>query len=167
MLLSERLKNNDTDFVLLFNESMNNMTQNKQMDFHVRFWHSGEVHTRYYTSKFMGHATAEDFVNTFETATANLNHIRMLQLTMDGPNVNWKFHDLIDSQLNKDKGASLLNIGSCGLHIVHGGFKHGVIASGWSVDEFLKNLHLLFKDTPARREDYEKVVNNSHPQYTL
>ena len=103
MLLSERLKNNDTDFVLLFNESMNNMTQNKQMDFHVRFWHSGEVHTRYYTSEFMGHATTEDMVNTFETATANLNHKRMLQLTMDGPNVNWKFHDLIDSQLNKDK----------------------------------------------------------------
>ena len=46
MLLCERLKNNDTDFVPLFDESMNNMTQNKQMDFHVRFWHSGEVHTR-------------------------------------------------------------------------------------------------------------------------
>ena len=31
----------------------------------------------------------------------------------------------------------------------------------------MKSLHWLFKDTPARREDYEKVVNNSHPQYPL
>jgi len=91
----------------------------------------------------------------------------MLQLSMDGPNVNWKFHDLVDSQLRKDNGTSLLNIGSCGLHIVHGAFKHGVAASGWSVDEFLMSLHWIFKDTPTRREDYEKVVKNSNPPYPL
>ena len=166
-LLCEKLRQQDTDFVLLFDESMNKMTQKKQIDFHVRFWHSGEVHSRYYTSEFMGHATAEDMVVVFDKSTSDLNRKRMLQLSMDGPNVNWKFHDLVDSQIRKDNGTSLLNIGSCGLHIVHGAFKHGVAASSWSVDEFLTSLYWLFHDTPARREDYEKVVKNSDPPYPL
>jgi len=37
----------------------------------------------------MGHATAEDMANVFENATSNLNHKRMLQPSMDGPNVNF------------------------------------------------------------------------------
>jgi hypothetical protein len=94
ILLCEKLRQEETDFVLLFDESMNKMTQNKQIDFHVRFWHSGEVHSRYYTSEFMGHATAEDMVVVFDKSTSanlnlnqHLNRKRMLQLSMDGPNV--------------------------------------------------------------------------------
>jgi len=35
-----------------------------------------------------------------------------------------------------------------------------VEASGWNVDEFLRSVHWLLKDTPARREDYRKSVEN-------
>jgi len=35
--------------------------------------------------------------------------------------------------------------------------------SGWDVDEFLSSLHWLFKDTPARRDDYCKAVGKLQP----
>jgi hypothetical protein len=62
-LLSQKIKSEPCEFVLLFDESMNSKTQNKQMDFHVRIWEGQEVRTRYYHSEFMGHATAEDMVS--------------------------------------------------------------------------------------------------------
>ncbi|KAJ8892239.1 hypothetical protein PR048_004819 [Dryococelus australis] len=45
-------------------------------------------------------------------------------------------------------------LGSCGLHVLNNAFKHGVTASGWSVDPFLVSLYSLFKDFPARLEDF-------------
>jgi len=71
-LLAERLKSESCKFVLMFDESMNSKTQNKQMDFHVRFWEGQEVQTRYYHSEFMGHATAADMDNVFKMATSDL-----------------------------------------------------------------------------------------------
>lgn len=61
----------------------------------------------------------------------------------------------------------MLNTGSCGLHIIHGAFMHGVEPSGWNVDEFLKSVHWCLKDTPARRDDYAKAVNNENPLMPL
>ena len=37
-LLSDKIKDENYDFVLLFDDSMNSKTQSKQMDFHIRFW---------------------------------------------------------------------------------------------------------------------------------
>ena len=107
------------------------------MDFHGHIiWEREEVRTRYYQSEFMGHATAEKMVSVFETATSDLHARNLLQLSMDGPNVNWKLYDLIQSRLQKDYHKSMVNTGSCGLHIVCGAFEHGIDASGWNVDEF-------------------------------
>ena len=52
-------------FVILFNKSFNRFTQNKQMDIHIRFFDDGRnaVHTRYFTSGFLGHATAANMVD--------------------------------------------------------------------------------------------------------
>jgi hypothetical protein len=61
----------------------------------------------------------------------------------------------------------MLNIGSCGLHIIHGAFKYGIDASGWNVDEFLKSVHWLLKDMPARREDYATAVKSDSPVMPL
>ena len=35
----------------------------------------------------------------------------------------------------------LLNVGSCGLHVVHGAFKYG--ANGWKLNSLLSLLHVL------------------------
>ena len=123
-LLSDKIKNED-GFVLLFDESLNHKCKTKQMDIHVRLWDGDHVTTRYYGSQFMGHATATDMVCHFKEATAQLNMRNVLQLSMDGPNVNWKFHDLMNEDMQTDFGKSLINIGSCGLHVVNGAFKDG------------------------------------------
>lgn len=54
----------------------------------------------------------------------------------------------------------LLQIGSFGLYIVHGAFEAGVAASRWNIDEFMKSLYWLFKDTPAKCEHFCPAVNN-------
>ena len=63
----------------------------------------------------MGHAAAEKMVSVFETAASDLHLGNLLQLSKDGPNVNWKLYDLIQSRLQKDCHKSMLTTGSCGL----------------------------------------------------
>ena len=41
-------------FTILFDESLNSKSQQKQMDIHVRFWAVNQVNTRYLGSQFMG-----------------------------------------------------------------------------------------------------------------
>ncbi|CAH3122844.1 unnamed protein product [Pocillopora meandrina] len=81
---------------------------------------------------------------------------------MDGPNVNWKLHELFQELISEvDENAPILvNVGSCGLHIVHNAFKAGSKASTWSIQEVLSSLHWLFVDSPARREDYTEITSS-------
>ena len=52
---------------------------------------------------------------------------------------------------------TLLNIGSCGLHVVHNSFKSGVVASEWDIASLLKSLYYLFNDAPTRKADFLKL----------
>ena len=52
----------------------------------------------------------------------------------------------------------LLNIGSCGLHVIHGPFQTGARETGWAIDNLLSSPYYLFKDTSARRDDYVDVT---------
>ena len=72
----------------------------------------------------------------------------MIQISMDGPNVNWKFFKLISEKISLDYGTKLINIGSCGLHVVHNCFKTGSTATDWNpqVSSLLSALYYLFKD---------------------
>ena len=112
---------------------------------------------------FVGHATAEDMVQHFNTGVINsgLNIKNMVQISMDGPNVNWKFYDMMKVNLSEEFHTTPVNIGSCGIHTVHNSFKAGVVASEWSISSLLSSLYYHFKDSPARREDYVKVTGNS------
>ena len=56
-------KVNKSPFVLMFDESLNETTKNKQLDVHVRFWDEGRVQSRYLGSQFMGHSTAQDLLS--------------------------------------------------------------------------------------------------------
>ena len=80
---------------------------------------------------------------------------------MDGPNVNWKFFTDMKKKLSDDFDTILINIGSCGLHIVHNSFKTGATATEWKVEALLSSLYYLFKDSPARREDFSKVSGST------
>ncbi|KAL7835652.1 hypothetical protein SRHO_G00279990 [Serrasalmus rhombeus] len=61
-------------YVIMFDESMNKTTKNKQMDLPLRFWTTDDetdthhVISRYYGSEFMGHSRAEDMLGHFSMA---------------------------------------------------------------------------------------------------
>ena len=80
---------------------------------------------------------------------------------MDGPNVNWKFYTDLTKERNSEELPQLLNIGSCGLHIVHGRLQKGVNESGWKLGHLMRSLWQLFHDTPARREDFVKLTGST------
>lgn len=90
-------------------------------------------------------------INSFTTVFRSLSLDKMLQISMDGPNVNWAFLRELGA---KHEHIKLLDLGSCGLHILHGAFKDGVKTTEWDVDVFLRDIYNLFKDVPARRALY-------------
>ena len=152
------------EFTICFDEALNKIAQRGQMDLHVRYWDTEKhvVTSRYLTSTFMNRATADDIVHSFTSALSELPCERMLQVSMDGPSVNWKFYDMFNSMFQEyHDGNRLLEVGSCGLHVVHGSLQYGHEAAGWSVNSQLRALYNLFKDSPARRSQYTSVTSST------
>ena len=131
------------------------------MDVWVRYWANGNIVSRYLTSEFMGHASAEDMLRKLESASSCLNRKGLLQLSMDDPNVNWKLFNLLQLDLEETCDVKMLNIGSCGLHQLHNAFRTGSDASDWAIEKFLSSIYWLFKDTPARRDDFVAETGSS------
>lgn len=144
--------------VVSFDESLNKVTQKQQMDVLVRYWDDttdGIVKTQYLTSCFLGHTCAEDLASAFRKATEEIKQAKILQVSMDGPNVNMKFLRSLKEELKEsDESHNILDIGSCGLHVMNGAYKAGHAATGWDVIAFLRSSYNLFKCVPARRADY-------------
>lgn len=143
-----------TAYVVLFDESLNHHLQSKQMDLHARLWDGAEVKTKYIGSEFLGHSTAVDIVEKMSKALSETGVNNLIQLSMDGPHVNWKAFELTQKEMQKQVDKSLLNIGSCGLHILHNAFRDGCKATGWDIEHTLSSLYWLFHDCPARHEDF-------------
>nr|XP_054921779.1 uncharacterized protein LOC129382223 [Dermacentor andersoni] len=81
---------------------------------------------------------------------------------MDGPNVNMKFLREIKQELcESNDGRQILDVGSCGLHVVNGAFKTGHAATGWQLVEFLWAMYNLFKCVPARRDEYTRITGSN------
>ena len=139
-----------------FDESLNVVIQQEQMDIHITFWNSDtkRVESRYYDTTFMGHTTANDLKEAFNDKMKPFSASNMLQVGMDGPNVNWLFYDKISNERDNLALPELLHTGSCGLHILHGSFKTGASATDWNLGKILKALHKVFDDSPARRADF-------------
>ncbi|GBN49977.1 hypothetical protein AVEN_51025-1 [Araneus ventricosus] len=102
----------------------------------IRYWpeNSNQVKVRYLNSAFLGHSTAEDLYKSFCESTIEINLKNLLQISMDGPNVNLKFWRHLHDQLKEENGFSLLNIGTCNLHIIHGAFQKGNRLSEWKLN---------------------------------
>ena len=79
----------------------------------------------YLNSKFLGHAAALDIIHEFNEGIKELNKGQLLQISMDGPGVNWPFFREIQKHREQKELPQLINIGSCGLHIIHGAFQTG------------------------------------------
>ena len=148
-------------FIISFDESFNEELEKEQMDFIVRYFKDGEVKSRYLSSGFLGHTTAKDLKRAFEERTEKLDLKNLIQVSMDGPKVNWKMLDLIVEDSNSNETyPNLLDVGSCSLHVVHGAFRTGMKQTGWGIGLLLKSLYSHLHETPARRADYTKMTGN-------
>ena len=84
---------------------------------------------------------------------------------MDGPTVNHKFYSKLVEQRKGISGPGMIDVGSCGLHIIHGAFKTVLEAPCWALKSVLERAHTVLHDTPAHRADYFTVTRSG--QYPL
>ena len=61
--------------------------------------------------------------------------MKMLQVFMNGPNVNWKLFDILNTGLDKKYQFPLLETGSCALHALHRELQSSHKAIGWNMQK--------------------------------
>lgn len=96
------------------------------MDMVIRFWNKNtdRAETRYQTSIFLGISTANNLLDGFLEGLSNLDRDKLLQVSMDGANVNRSCLQKFKTELATENSKTLLiDIGVCGLHIVNGAVK--------------------------------------------
>ena len=111
-----------------FDETLNESKQSSELDFLVRYFDVLEikVSTSYVTSVFLDHLRHTDLYNSFTRMMDELSEDKLVQFFMDGPSVNVKLRQVVQDY-RKDKGLPhLLDVGTCGLHTLHGSCKTGI-----------------------------------------
>ena len=149
--------------VIGFDESLNKATQTCQMDVNVRYWDpvDHKVKTRYWDSKFLGHSTNTDLLNSFNASILRILSRKIIQVSMDGPSVNHLFYEkYVQHRADMETEQLMVYIGSCGLHIIHGAFKFAFEKTSWGMKGIIKGTFVILHDTPARRADYISVTKS-------
>ena len=59
--------------------------------------------------------------------------ISLIQVGMDGPDVNIKLLKMIQAERSENEQHQLIDIGSCGPHTIHNAFKTGAESTGWGM----------------------------------
>ena len=74
-------------FYLSFDESMNHILQNEQLDIHIRFWDDSKCMavTQYIDSHFLRLWNADNIATKLQQSLQKLVAEKMIQLSMDGP----------------------------------------------------------------------------------
>ena len=109
-------------FCVSFDESLNSAAQSLEMDLYVRYFDTGEneVNVRYLGFSFMGHLTHEDLIKHLPAILEPLDMKHMYHISMDGPKVNLKFYKVFKETCFNGIFHSLIDVGICSLHVVHG-----------------------------------------------
>lgn len=107
------------------------------MDVQIRFWNSSTntAVTRYLDSKFLLRPNATNLVDVLDSAVSCLDSHKMIHLSMDGPNTNWAVFNMIQTKRKEEEKSPLINIQSCGLHIVAGALQTGITSTGWELEK--------------------------------
>ena len=93
MLLHDSI-NKSPVYTLSFDESLNKVTQECEVDLIIRIWDDDNmVKVWYLGSSFCAHSTAKDLMTQLMTqeVTNKLAPEKLYQISMDGPKVNWSF----------------------------------------------------------------------------
>ena len=126
-------------FVSYFDEEFNHISKQKQMYFHFHD-EKQQVVRSYNGSHRLVHANPEEISQSMQAVHSKLDLTHnLVQISME--------HDDPD-------GPDLMEIRSCGLHVLYGAYRTAQKAADWNLDKLLK---LIFKLSPAQRGDYLKV----------
>ena len=161
----ERILNQLTDirdnvrFTICFDECYNVITHKCQFDVHLLYFDLREhkIVRQFLGSAFLGHTRTSDLKDGLLKVLGKLDFTHaLIQLSMDGPKVNWSLlKEIGDLKTEKDPDSpQLLDLGSCSLHVLHGAYGAGQSATHWNICQFLRACYKMFKDSPARRHDY-------------
>ena len=150
-------------YVLAYDESMNKVLQSEQMDCGLRFWDENEgiVKARYFDSKFLQRPNAQNLLDKLVEVTDVLGIDKILQLSMDGPRVNWNVLKMLQEKRKENDHPGIIDIGSCGLHVIHGAFQTGLQSQGWELNKIFRGMFNIFNESPARREVYTRISESS------
>ena len=85
-------------FSVLFDENLNNILQQSQMNIQLRFWSDGDglVKTRYYDSQFLSRPNAENLASSLSESLTGISLQKMHHLSMD-LYVNWNVFELLSA----------------------------------------------------------------------
>nr|CAD7264826.1 unnamed protein product [Timema shepardi] len=87
-------------------------------------------------------STAEELLKHFLDDISPLPRSKLIQVTLDGSN------EYIKSATDHEV-CSLLNLGTYGLHVVHGFLRTGLESVDWDISSLLLHMHYLFTNSPA------------------
>ena len=145
----------------------------KQYDGYVQYWSKEQnlVVSMYCGSLFVGHCFSKDLLDHFSKFGEEMQWEPdlLLQLGMDGPNVNLKFEkDLLD-KIVEEYGVSFLTTGTCSLHKTHNGFRQGILEFGFDIETFVNDTNFFLKLSAARRQDYKlmEIFTEIESKYML
>ena len=146
-------------FCFHFDETTTSQVK-KQYDGYITYF-SKKCHLvtcSYAGSLFVGHCPASALVEHFHhfIEDLNLDLENLMNLGMDGPNVNLKFSRDLQQELEENNKTSFMDTGGCTLHTVHNAFGKGMssLKDTIDLDQLVIDLHFFFKKSSARREDY-------------
>ena len=76
----------------MFDENLNEISQQSEIDVLVRFWDIDrhKSSSRFYDSRFSGHTTHLQVLSSLEDSIKKMDAARMIQVSVDGPNINLK-----------------------------------------------------------------------------
>ena len=75
---------------------------------------------------------------------------------MDLTNVNWDVLSFHSSDREENEFSGLINVGSCGLHVLHGALQTRIMVTDWEVSKVLHAMWKISDEWPARRDIYIK-----------
>ena len=96
-----------------------------------------------------------------------LDKEKLLQVSMDGPNVNSKFLSNLNEERRDQELSQLVSIETCGIHTVQNAFKNDENAIGWKLKTFFSSMFKIFHESPSRRADYELLTEAIESDYPL
>ena len=68
------------------------------------------------------------------------------QISMDGPNMNWKLFQCFINKKESKELPGLINIGSYNLFVLNNAFKTGANAAGWNLHKLMKACFQILHD---------------------